>query len=89
MTSMIEENITQQTDYFERAWPTRSSRKANVDVAKTNIEEYLNGTYLEERRTIEKDIFDAEEQVKKTQLAYESAERMASKGMFRLAATGR
>ncbi|MGI9470888.1 MAG: efflux RND transporter periplasmic adaptor subunit, partial [Rubripirellula sp.] len=57
--------------------------QSEVDVAKTNIEEYLHGTYLEERSSIEKQIFDSEELVKKSQLAYESAMRLASKGMFR------
>ncbi len=82
-TSTIEENITQQTIAVERAIANQIIAKSEVDVARTNIEEYLNGTYLEERATIEKDIFDAEEQVKKTQLAYESAVRMASKGIIR------
>jgi RND family efflux transporter MFP subunit len=82
-TSTIEEKITQQTILVERAVANEIIEQANVEVAKTNIEEYLNGTYLEERATIEKDIFDAEEQFKKTQLAYASAQRMASKGILR------
>ena len=82
-TSTIEENITRQTILVERAVANEIIEQANVEVAKTNIEEYLYGTYLEERATIEKDIFDAEEQVKKTQLAYGSAQRMASKGILR------
>lgn len=82
-TSTIEENITRQTIAVERAKANMIIAQADVDVAKTNIEEYLNGTYLEEVATIQKDIFDAEEQVKKTQLAYESAVRMVSKGVYR------
>lgn len=82
-TSLIEDNITQQKINYERAVANQIIAQSEVDVATTNIEEYLNGTYLEERNTIEKQIFDAEELVKKSQLAYESAERMASKGMFR------
>jgi RND family efflux transporter MFP subunit len=82
-TSLIEDNITQQKINYERAVANQIIAKSEVDVATTNIEEYVNGTYLEERNTIQKQIFDAEELVKKAQLAYESAERMASKGMFR------
>ncbi len=82
-TSTIEENITRQTIAVERAKANMIIAQADVDVAETNIEEYENGTYLEERAAVEKDIFDAEEQVKKKLLAYESAVRMVSKGMFR------
>ncbi len=82
-TSLIEDNITQQQITYERAVANQIIAQSEVDVAETNIEEYLNGTYLEERNGIEKQIFDAEELVKKKQLAYESAVRLAAKGMFR------
>lgn len=81
-TSTIEEEITRQEIAYERAVANEIIAKADVDVAETNIEEYLNGTYLEERSQIEKNIFDAEELVKKTSLAYQSAARMASKGVL-------
>lgn len=82
-TAQIEDNITQQQINYERAVASQIIAQSEVDVAETNIEEYTNGTYREERNAIQKQIFDAEEFVKKAQLAYESAERMASKGMFR------
>ena len=81
-TSLIEDNITQQQITYERAVANEIIAQSEVDVARTNIEEYLNGTYLEERNTIEKLIFDSEEMVKKRQLAFESSLRLASKGMF-------
>ncbi len=81
--SVIEENITQQEITYERAVANKIIAQSNVDVAETNIEEYLHGTYLQERSTIEKDIFDAKERVKKTQLTLESAKRMAAKGLYR------
>jgi HlyD family secretion protein len=81
-TSIIEENITRQQITYERAVANQIIAKSEVDVAETNIEEYLNGTYLEERSQIEKNIFDAEEVVKKKGLAYQSAARMASKGVL-------
>ncbi len=82
-TSLIEENITQQQIAYERAVANQIIAQSEVDVAKTNIEEYEKGTYLEERAAIEKEIFDAEQLVKKAQLTYESAVRMASKGTFK------
>lgn len=81
-TSLIEDNITQQQITHERAIANDIIAQSEVDVAKTNIEEYLNGTYLEERSTIEKSIFDSEEMVKKKQLAFESSLRLASKGVY-------
>jgi RND family efflux transporter MFP subunit len=81
--SVIEENITQQQITYERAVANKIIAQSNVDVAETNIEEYLHGTYLQERATIEKDIFDANERVKKSQLTLESAKRMAAKGLYR------
>lgn len=81
--SLIEENITQQQITYERAVANKIIAQSNVDVAETNIEEYLNGTYLQERSTIEKDIFDANERVKRAELALQSAKRMASKGLYR------
>ncbi|MGB0597128.1 MAG: efflux RND transporter periplasmic adaptor subunit [Rubripirellula sp.] len=81
--ALIIENITQQQITYERAVAQQIVAKGDVEVAETNIEEYLNGTYQEERNTMEKAIFDAEEVVKKKQLVFESAERMVSKGMFR------
>lgn len=82
-TSIIEENITRQQIAYERAVANQIIAQSEVDVAKTNIEEYLNGTYLEERAAIEKEIFDATQLVKKAQLTYDSAVRMASKGTFK------
>ncbi len=81
-TSLIEDNITQQQITYERAVANEIIAKSEVDVARTNIEEYVNGTYVEERSTIEKSIFDSEEMVKKKQLAFESSLRLASKGVY-------
>ncbi len=47
--SLIIENITQQQINYERAVAQQIVAQGNVDVAETNIEEYLNGTYQEER----------------------------------------
>lgn len=64
-TAMIEDNITQQQITYERAVANQIIAQSEVDVAVTNLEEYLNGTYQEERNLIEKQIFDAEQLAKK------------------------
>lgn len=81
-TSLIEEEITRQEIVYERAIANQIIAKSEVEVAETNIEEYLNGTYLEERSQIEKNIFDAEQLLKKARLSHESAMRMTSKGVL-------
>ena len=83
LMELDEENVTQQQILFEQALAEKIVAESEVEVAKTNIDEYENGTYLEERSQIEKTIFDAEELVKKRQLAYESAMRLAAKGTIR------
>ncbi len=82
-TSLIEENITRQQILYERAVANQIIAQSDVSVAETSIEEYINGTYLEERSTIEKSIFDAEEVVKKAELAFDSSVRMVAKGLVR------
>ena len=51
-TSLIEDNITQQKISYERAVANQIIAQSEVDVAKTNIDEYLNGTYIEEGNTL-------------------------------------
>ncbi len=79
--SRIEDNITQQQISYESALANQIISRSEVEVAKTSITEYLEGTFQEEKATIEKEIFDAEEAVRAALLAYESAQRLAAKGM--------
>ncbi|RMF37661.1 MAG: HlyD family efflux transporter periplasmic adaptor subunit [Planctomycetota bacterium] len=79
--SRIEDNITQQQINYETALANHIISQSEVEVAKTSITEYLEGTFQEEKATIEKEIFDAEEEVRAALLAYESAQRLAAKGM--------
>ncbi len=82
-TSQIEDNVTQKKISYENALANKIISESDVAVARTSIVEYLEGTYQEERSTIEKEIFDAEEAVRSAQLTYESATRLAAKGMVR------
>lgn len=82
-TSQIEDNVTQKKISYENALANKIISESDVAVARTSITEYLEGTYKEERSTIEKEIFDAEEAVRNSQLSYESAARLAAKGMVR------
>lgn len=82
-TSQIEDNITQKKISYENALANKIISESDVAVAETSITEYLEGTYQEERSTIQKEIFDAEEAVRSAQLSLESATRLAAKGMVR------
>lgn len=80
-TSQIEDNVTQKKISYENALANKIISESDVAVAKTSITEYLEGTYQEERSTIEKEIFDAEEALRNAQLSHSSATRLAAKGM--------
>ncbi|MCR9296462.1 MAG: efflux RND transporter periplasmic adaptor subunit, partial [bacterium] len=82
-TSDIEDNITQKKISYENALANKIISESDVAVAEKSITEYLEGTYKEERSTIEKEIFDAEQGVRTAQLSHASATRLAAKGMVR------
>ena len=82
-TSQIEDNITQQQIQYETALANRIISNSDVAVAETSITEYLEGTFQEEKGTIEKEIFDAEEAVRSAKLNFDSAQRLAAKGMVK------
>jgi len=44
--------------------------------------EYLEGTYKEQEKTIENEIFVAQETLKKAQLSYDSTKRLVSRGLL-------
>ncbi len=82
-TSEIEDSVTQKRIAYENALANKIISESDVAVARTSITEYLEGTYREERSTIEKEIFDAEEAIRNALLSFESATRLAAKGMVR------
>ncbi len=82
-TSTIEDNVTQKRISYENALANKIISESDVAVAETSITEYLEGTFKEEKSTIEKEIFDAQQAVRAAQLKFESATRLAAKGMVR------
>lgn len=82
-TSQIEDNILAQEIVYENALANKITAESDVAVAKKSITEYLEGTFIEERSTIEKEIFDAEQDLKEAELRYESNVRMAAKGLIK------
>ncbi|HBE68955.1 MAG TPA: hypothetical protein DDW52_12475 [Planctomycetaceae bacterium] len=81
--SQIEDNITQRQISYENALANKIISASDVEVAKTSITEYLEGTFREEKSTIEKEIFDAEEAVKNARLELAAAQRLAARGIVR------
>lgn len=80
--SLIEDNITRQKITYENALANKITTESDVAVAETSIIEYIEGTYLEERSAIEKEIFDAEQAVTRAELEYNSSLRLAAKGLI-------
>lgn len=56
--------------------------ESNVSVADKSIDEYLQGTFVEERTSIMQEIFDAEQEVTKADLSFRSTLRLAAKGLI-------
>ncbi|MFN7733153.1 MAG: efflux RND transporter periplasmic adaptor subunit [Pirellula sp.] len=81
--SQIEDKILQQKIVFENALANKITAESDVAVAQTSITEYLEGTYQEERSNVEKEIFEAEQGVRKAELALESALRLTAKGVVK------
>ncbi|MEM8734623.1 MAG: HlyD family efflux transporter periplasmic adaptor subunit [Planctomycetota bacterium] len=81
--SQIEDNILAKQITYENALANKITAESNVAVAEKSIVEYLEGTYVEERRTIEKEIFDAKQAVTQAKLKRESAQRMVAKGLLK------
>ena len=56
--------------------------KAAYETAVMSEKEYLEGTYLQERKTYENAIFVAEESLKKAELAHDSIKRSVARGLI-------
>ena len=81
--SKIEDKILQQRIVYETALANKITAESDVAVAEISITEYLEGTYQEDRSTIEKDIFEAEQKLRKAELSHQSMERLAAKGIVK------
>lgn len=81
--SQIEDKILQQKIVYENAMANKITAESDVAVAKTSITEYLEGTYQAEKSNIEKEIFEAEQALRKAELAVQSALRLTAKGVVK------
>jgi HlyD family secretion protein len=77
--SQIEDKILQQQIVYENALANKITAESDVAVAEISITEYIEGTYQEERSNVEKEIFSAEQALRKAELSHESALRLAAK----------
>lgn len=81
--SLIEDKILQQKIVTENALANKITAESDVAVAETSITEYLEGTYVEERSNVEKEIFEAEQALRKAELSLQSALRLTAKGVVK------
>lgn len=81
--SQIEDKILQQKIVYESALANKITAESDVAVAETSITEYLEGTYKEEKSKIEKEIFEAEQALRKAELSLQSALRLTAKGVVK------
>jgi RND family efflux transporter MFP subunit len=81
--SQIEDKILQQKIVYENAVASKIAAESDVAVAETSITEYLEGTFLEEKSGVEKEIFEAEQSVRKAELSLDSALRLTAKGVVK------
>lgn len=81
--SQIEDNILQQKIVYENALANKITAESDVAVAETSITEYIEGTFIGERSLAEKEIFEAEQALRKAELSLESAQRLTAKGLLK------
>ncbi|MBU6239074.1 MAG: HlyD family efflux transporter periplasmic adaptor subunit [Planctomycetes bacterium] len=81
--SQIEDKILQQKIVYENALASKIAAESDVAVAETSITEYLEGTFQEEKSGVEKEIFEAEQGVRKAELSLDSALRLTAKGVVK------
>jgi HlyD family secretion protein len=82
-SSAFEDELTTQRIAVSGAEATVISSEALVKTAEIALQEYLEGTYQSERKTILSEIAMAEQNLRKAELNLASAERMAAKGLLK------
>ena len=68
---------------YENALANKITAESDVSVAEISFKEYLEGTYEEDKSNVEKEIFESEQALRKSELAYESALRLSAKGVIK------
>ncbi len=82
-SSEMEKKVDDAKINYHNSRADMITAESNVTVAEKSIDEYLLGTFVEERGAISQEIFDAEQAVTQAELSYNSAERMAAKGLIK------
>jgi HlyD family secretion protein len=82
-SSAFEDELTTQRIAVSGAEATVISSEALVKTAEIALQEYLEGTYQSERKTILSEIALNEQNLRKAELNLASAERMAAKGLLK------
>ncbi len=82
-SSAFKDELATQLIAVSGAEATVISSDALVKTAEIALQEYLEGTYLSERKTILSEIALAEQNLRKAELNLASAERMAAKGLLK------
>lgn len=81
-SSAIEQELSRQRIVVNTSEAIMIQAQATYDTALIAKEEYLSGTYNEQKKMIENEIFVAEESLKKAQLSYDSIKRLVSRGVL-------
>ena len=81
-SSALEQEHSQQRIMVNTSEALMIQAKAMYDTAVIAKTEYLEGTYNELRKTIQNEVFVAEEELKKAELSYASITRLVSRGLL-------
>ncbi|MFN3189731.1 MAG: HlyD family efflux transporter periplasmic adaptor subunit [Aureliella sp.] len=82
-SATLENELTAQRIAVSSAEATVISSQAAVETAKISLQEYLEGTYMSERKTILSEVALAQQELRKAELSLASDERLAAKGMIK------
>jgi len=80
-SSALEEAINAEKILVIAAEANVTTARAAVEQAKIARQEYLEGVYMTEERTIKSEMAVAEQELRKAQLALQSTERLVAKGL--------
>jgi HlyD family secretion protein len=81
--SLIEDNILKQQIVYENAQANKITAESDVAVAQISLTEYTEGTFIEDQSKVEKEIFEAEQALRKSELSLASAMRLTAKGVVK------
>jgi multidrug efflux pump subunit AcrA (membrane-fusion protein) len=82
-SSALENEVKSQRILVSSAEATAISSSAAVQTATIALKEYLEGTYLSERKTLLSEVALAQQELRKAELNLASAERLAAKGVIK------